>query len=112
MMGADDSTERDVTFVSCELVTEGGTAVVSSWEADVAKAIVGNEETEHVGVVDKGLSSLVGVERIEVVNIVATGAALVEIVRQVQQAHKAQHAADARIKARRIVDQARWEQQH
>jgi hypothetical protein len=60
-MGVEDPTERDVPFVSCELVTEGGTAVVSSGEAAVVEAVVGSEEKEQVGVVDKGPSSLSGV---------------------------------------------------
>ena len=110
-MGVEDPTERDVPFVSGELVTEVGTAVVYSGEAVVVEAVVGSEEKEHVGVVDKGPSSLSGVERMEAVSITAAGAASGDIVRQVQQAQEAQKAADARIEARLIVAQARWEQQ-
>jgi hypothetical protein len=54
---------------------------------------------------------LVGVERIEAVSIAAASAASGDIVRQVQQAQEARKAADARIEARLIVAQARWEQQ-
>jgi hypothetical protein len=63
----------------------------------VVEAIVSSEEKEHVGVVDKGSSSLVGVERIEAVSIAAAGAASGDIVKQVQQAQEAQQAAGARI---------------
>jgi hypothetical protein len=85
--------------------------VVSSGEAAGVEALVGSEEKEHVGVVDKEPSSLSGVERIEAFSIAAGGAASWDIVKQVQQAHEAQKAADARIEARLIVAQARWEQQ-
>ena len=64
-----------------------------------------------MGVADKGPSSLSGVERMEAVSIAAAGAASGDIVRQVQQAQEARKAADARIEARLIVAQARWEQQ-
>jgi hypothetical protein len=53
-IGLEHSTERDVTFVSGELETEGGAAVVSSGKVAVAEAIVGIEEKEPVGVEQKG----------------------------------------------------------
>jgi hypothetical protein len=102
-MGAKDPTERDVPFVSSELVTQGGTTVVSSGEAAVVEAVVDSEEKEQVEVLVKGPSSLLGVERMEAVNIAAHGAASWDIVRHVQHAHEAQKAADARIEARLIV---------
>jgi hypothetical protein len=61
-MGVEDSTGRDFSFVSGELVTRGGTTTVSSGEAAMAEAIASNEEKEPVGVVDKGPSSLVEAE--------------------------------------------------
>jgi hypothetical protein len=81
--------------------------VVSSGEASVAEAEACNEEKEPVGVVNKGPSSLVEAKHIEVLSMEATGSASVDIVRQVQHAHEAQQAADARIEARLIVAHAR-----
>jgi hypothetical protein len=111
-MGVDDSTERDVSFDSSDLVTKGGTAVACSGEAAVVEAIACNEEKEPVGVVDEGPSSLVEAERIEVVIMAATGYASLDVVIHDQHEHEAQQAADARIEARLIVAHARWEQQH
>jgi hypothetical protein len=49
------------------MVKKGGTTVVSSGEASVGEAVVGNEEKEPVGTVNERLSSFIGAKPIEVV---------------------------------------------
>jgi hypothetical protein len=86
MLGVEDSTERNdvvLSYVLGELVTKGGTTVVSSGDEGVAKAVEIGEEKEAAGVEDEWPSSLLGEEPIEVVNIAADGAASVDIVRHV-----------------------------
>jgi hypothetical protein len=82
MVGVEDSTERDVSLESRELVAKKGTAVVFSGEATVAKAVASTEDKEPVGVVDKGPSSLVEAKRIEVVS-------MEDVVRHMRQAQEA-----------------------
>jgi hypothetical protein len=45
----EDSTERNVSFVSSKLVRKGGAAVVSSGEATAGEAIASSKEKEPVG---------------------------------------------------------------
>jgi hypothetical protein len=71
-LGVENSTDRDevvLSYVSRELVTRRGTAVVSSGGTIVAEAVASIEEKESVGVEDEGPLSSLGEGPIEVVSI-------------------------------------------